>query len=411
MHFLFVYPSPGIWGGIETQIVRMSHWLLAHGHQVTVLTVSDRQWGALLPEGVRCVALGERYWKFNYYFRTRRMWRELGLPKPDVVKSFNWELRTAWIAYQLAVLTGAKAIAGFYGLRQHLHEQGRGFFFRSFLRNTPASARIMMSPEHIEDLEARHGEGGRLWLLPVDSGRFIPAPRSPRHGHIVSVGRLGDMKGYNFYMLDVVGELIERGHRVTWTVHGSGEFEDEMSRRIQARGLEHVVTLAGAMPYERCRQVLSEAYVFVGMGTTIIEAALFGVPGVLAIANDREGVTYGPLYRVPLGSVGDRRGEPPTRRVVDEIERILQLDPESYAEECARVQAYARPYETDASMRRFLEIVDAAPAPRRRIWPCIENYLQAPMRRAAYLSRIARERFVGSAVPRVTQGRAQAGHN
>lgn len=385
MHFVFVNPSIGIWGGIETLIVRMSHWLVSHGHQVTVITVSDRQWGALLPQGVRSVALGGSYWRLNSYFRARRIWRSLHLPRPDVVKSFNWELRTAWIAYQLAVITGAKAVAGYYMPQQFLRKEPNGFLLRSFVHNTPARARIFMSPEQIGEMQDRHGQGGELWLLPVDSDRFLPATRHPKPGRIVSIGRLDDMKGYNFYMIDVVAELIRRGHQVMWTVHGTGAYEAEMRESIRARRLEKAITLAGAIPYEQCRQALAEAQVFVGMGTAIIEASLFGVPNVLALAFDREGLTYGPIHRVPLGSVGDVRHEPPVLRVADEIERILLLSPADYAAEADRVRRYAKPYECDASMQRFIEIVEAAPMPKRWLWPCFENYLHAPRRRITRL--------------------------
>ncbi len=396
MHHVFVYPSPGIWGGIETQIVRMSHWLVSRGHQVTVITDSDRDWGALLPREVRCIALGERFWKLSYYFRAKRMWRSLGVSQPDVIKSFNWELRTAWIAYQLAVITGAKAVAGFYGPVPEVKKLKHDFHLRSFLQNIPPRARIFMSPEQIEELEEIHGQSGELWLLPVDSDRFIPATRQPTWGRIVSIGRMSDMKGYNLYMIDVVDELIRRGHRVTWTVHGTGDYEAEMREMIRARDLESAITLAGAMPYERCRQALAEAYVFVGMGTSILEASLFSVPNVLALVFDRKGVTYGPIYQVPLGSVGDVRKEPPTSTVADEIERILKLTPTEYDAEAERVCQYAQPYESDVSMQRFLEIIQAAPQPQRRFWPCLENYLYAPRRRLSRVWRNWSARLIAS---------------
>jgi glycosyltransferase involved in cell wall biosynthesis len=395
MHFVFLYPSPGILGGLETQIVRMSHWLVAHGHRVTVITGSDRHWGAMLPEGTRCVALGARYWRLNNYFSARRIWRSLDLPKPDVIKSLSWELQSPWFAHQLALITGARAVAGYYMPRQFLRAQPRDQYLRSFLRNTPAAGRVFMSPEQIEELQEAHGEGGELWLLPVDSRQFVPAVRRPERGRLVSIGRLDDMKGYNFYMIDVVAELLRRGHQVTWTVHGTGPFEAGMRERIRARGLEEVITLTGAMPYAECRQALARAHVFVGMGTTIIEASLFGVPNVLALAYDREGLTYGPIHRVPLGSVGDIRTDPPVLHVVDEVERILVLDDADYEAEAERVRAYAQPYESDASMRRFLEIVEAAPRPQR-LWPCIENYLRAPMR---LTTRLWRERSMPPLLP------------
>lgn len=390
MHFVFVYPSPGIWGGIETQMIRMAHWLVSNDHQVTIVTFDDLAWRPSLPASVRCIALGSKFWRFKYYHRARSLWRSLNIPRPDVIKSFNVELETAWIAYQLAIITGAKTVAGFYGPVPILQKAASGFFLRSFVRNLPERARIFMSPEQIEEFEARHGQGGELWLLPVDSDRFAPAIRRPVRGKIVSIGRLGDMKCYNLYMIDVVAELISRGHDVTWTVHGTGEYEERMREAVRARKLDHVITMTGAMPYEQCRLALANAYVFVGMGTAIIEASLFGVPNVLALAFDSEGLTYGPLYRMPLGSVGDVCKEPPSSTVVQEVERILTLTPADYQAEAEQVLQYVKPYESDVSMQRFVELARQAPHPSRRFWPCVENYLYAPTRRLARLWRDVR---------------------
>lgn len=387
LHFVFVCPSDGHFGGLQTQMVRMAHWLVSHGHQVTVITISDETWGELLPESVRCIPLGARYWDFRYYFRARRLWQSLNVPRPDVIKTFNWELVTAWIGYQLAVITGAKALAGYYMPRQYLQRLEHDFYLRNFLRNMASGARIFMSPEQIEELEAKHGASGELWLLPVDLEHSLPAVRQPIWGRIVSIGRLSEMKEYNLYMIEVVAELIRRGYQVTWTVHGTGSYESQMRQMIRERNLDGIVVLAGAMPYEKCRQALADAYAFVGMGTSIIEASMFAVPNVLALAFDRKGLTYGPIYSVPLGSVGDTRDAPPVSTVADEIERLLKLDQEDYAAEAERVRTHVQSYETNRSMQRLMEIVEAAPMPHRRFWPCVECYLVAAGRRLRRISR------------------------
>jgi hypothetical protein len=381
MHYVFIYPSSGILGGIETQMVRMSRWLVAHGHAVTVLTESDRDWGRLLPKEVRSFALAGQFKKLTYYFHAKSLWTKLNVPRPDVIKSFDFW--TAWIAYQLTVIAGGKVVAGIYVPQPAIRQAHGSFYARHLVKRIPRLARIFMSPEQIEEFEAVYGEGGELWQLPVDAGQFLPATRQPKWGKLMSVGRLAVMKEYNLYMIEVVEELRQRGHDVTWTAHGTGKYEAEMREMIRARGLEKFVTLAGAMPYERCWQMLADAYVFVGMGTTILEAALFKVPNVLALAYDRAGLTYGPIYRVPLGSVGDIRKEPPTLKVADEIERILKLSPEDYAAEAERVYQYARPYESDISMQRFVELTQAAPSNDKQLWRCLVNYLYWLPRRVA----------------------------
>ena len=369
MHFLFVYPSPGILGGIETLLVRMSRWLASHGHQVTLLVKENQHWAGMLPAEVRCIALGQRFYRLEYFFHAGRVWNELGIAKPDVIKSFD--LPSLWVACQLAARMRGKrkVIAGLYNpyIFKWLYPKNSATFWddeslclKNFLRCVPENARLFCGVDQIEELTEVHQQKGVLWPLPIDEREFDPAPRRVKPGKIVSVGRLSPMKEYNLYMVDVVKELIRRGHQVSWSVYGKGPFEAEMRAAIKTHGLENAITLEGTAPYHRLREVLADASVFVGMGTSILEAALFKVPNVVAVAYDREGVTYGPIYRLPPGSISELSTRPPRLKVVDEIERILRLGPADYRAEEDLVWRHVQVNEIETSMKRFIELVEQA---------------------------------------------------
>ena len=161
-------------------------------------------------------------------------------------------------------------------------------------------------------------------------------------------------------MIDVVSDLIKMGHKVTWSVYGTGEYEGEMRARIQKHSLEGVISMEGKVPYRRFWQVLEDAYVFVGMGTAVLEASLFKVPNVNAVAYDREGVTHGAIYRFPPGSIAPGSSCPPNLKVVDEIERILRLSAAEYRAEEERVYGHVQEHEMESSMGRLLELVRTA---------------------------------------------------
>jgi hypothetical protein len=186
-------------------------------------------------------------------------------------------------------------------------------------------------------------------------------------------------------MIEVLAELRRRAHDVTWTVYGTGDFEPEMRQRIRRAGLENVITMAGTVPYPRFWQVLKDAYVFVGMGTSILEAALFKVPNVNAIPYDLKGITDGPVYRFPPGSIGP--ATLPTLKVVDEIERILRLTPDEYQAEQERVHEHVRVHEMETSMRLFLDLANAVPPFRRRRCLFAANYVRWLVDRAFNPSR------------------------
>jgi hypothetical protein len=230
-------------------------------------------------------------------------------------------------------------------------------YLRNYLKRIPPNGRILCGADQIEELEEVHREKGVLWPIPIDTTQFLPASRRPQWGKLVSVGRLSPMKEYNLYMIDIVKALRARGREVTWTVYGTGEYENEMRERIRRNHLERFVFMPGVVPYARFWKVLEDAYIFVGMGTSILEAALFKVPNVSANAYDQEGLTWGPVYTFPAGSIG--AGNAPAKlKVIDEIERILDLNPEGYRAEADRVGTSVAMHLIDNSMRRFLQLVD-----------------------------------------------------
>jgi Glycosyl transferases group 1 len=391
MHFLFIYSSPGILGGIETLIGRMARWLVNDGHQVTVLTASNQNWANLLPKGTRCIALGERFGELKYYFHAGKLLKSLGIPPADVIKSFD--LKSSWVACQLARLAvnDCKVIAGIYNPNVFRWEYAPNslapwslekLYLENFLECIPPNARFFCDVGQIEELQDIHHQKGVLWPIPIDTKQFYPGSRKAKWGKIVSVGRLSPMKEYNLYMVEVVKKLMKRGRNVSWSVYGEGQYRTEMHECIERHGLERVISMEGTVPYERFWQVLEDACIFVGMGTAILEAALFRVPNVVAVAYDREGLTYGPIYRLPRGSIGELSTSPPRLKVVDEIERILHLQPSEYEAEQEAVYSHVQIHAVEASMRQFLGLVQQVdPLEKKNLTSHLANYPLYAVRR------------------------------
>ncbi|HLX68234.1 MAG TPA: glycosyltransferase family 4 protein [Verrucomicrobiae bacterium] len=389
MHFLLVYTSPGILGGIETLIARMSQWLVANGHKVTLLIESPGSWTSLLPKEAQCIALEDRFGELYYYYHTRRLWKTLNISKPDVIKSFD--MGSSWIACQLAALMGdnCKVVAGiynpllfkwYYSSKTLPWWDANRLYLRNYLNHIPVSARLFCGFDQVEELEETHREKGILWPIPIDTTQFVPASRRPQWGKIVSIGRLAPMKEYNLYMIDVVKLLRDKGYDVTWSVYGVGDYEAVMRDKIRGGGLEQCIFMRGVVPYAQFRKVLEDGYIFVGMGTSILEAALFRVPNVNAIAYDREGLTDGPVYNFPPGSIGPGNA-PPQLKVSDEIERILNLSPEGYRAEEERVGESVKVHEMDDSMKYFLGLVrEAKPVKSHKLFYLINYPLWAVRR-------------------------------
>ena len=373
-------------GGIETTMVRATRWLVSRGHKITLLTFSGDKWSYLLPKEVRCIELGERFKELHYLFHAWRLVRTLKVEHPDVIKGFDMD--SSWIACQLGFLfgKGCRVFAGLYNpdlFRPLTFDRWKDerLYLRNYLECIPDNARVFCGLDQIENLEQIHGRKGELWPIPIDSYQYEQSARKPKKGRIVSIGRLAPMKEYNLYMIDVVEKLLRKGYDVSWSVYGVGKYENEMKKRIQERALEHEIQLEGAIPFTKVWRVLEDAYVFVGMGTAVLEAALFRVPNAVAVPYDSKGLSYGPVYNLPPGSVLPSKPHAARTSMINEIERILNLTSSEYLDEAERVHKHVKAYETESSMQRFLQLVDGVSPIKQKPMLYMSNYFRWIMQR------------------------------
>ena len=385
--YLLIYYTNDVLGGIETLIGRMTAFLIAEGHEVYLLTTSTRSWAQVLSPSVKCRELGSRFRDLFYPIRCDKIWQMTGFPRPDVIKTFD--LPTSWCGCLLASRFGSatRLVAGIYNPYVFDHSKGGQHFMngwklylRNYLKNIPNESRLACDPAIQMELKMMHGPEQLIefWPLPIESERFRKIIRKPVWGRIVSVGRLAPMKEYNVYMIDVVKSLRSSGLDVHWDVYGDGAYRETLERLIQREDLSRHIKLHGEIDYNRFPEILSTAYVFVGMGTSILEASFGSVPNVLALAYDTAGNTYGPIYEVPFGGIGQTiDGRPPDRKVENEIRRILGLTREDYGVEAARVSRSVERYDLRDRMADFECFVANARPPKRSTLLYFMNYAYA----------------------------------
>jgi glycosyltransferase involved in cell wall biosynthesis len=390
VHFLFIASElgPSI-GGLEVQISRISKWLINKGHRVTLLTNTVCDFREIFHEEMKIAELGEQLSQLCFCHKARRAWSGLQIDRPDVIKAFD--LTASWIAsiFSSRINPAPKLLFGSYfpyvipKSRNPLKNFTHRLFLLNLRMNFGDESILCMSEEHISEFRRHYGydRNPNFWPLPIEDLSKDGPSRNPKWGHIVSVGRLAPMKEYNIYMIDVVARLRQKGHPVTWTVYGEGGLEGAMMARINALGLNEAIELKGRLPNTQFAAAMQDAYVFVGMGAAIIEAALCGVPGVVALAHDTSGVTYGPLYRFRFGNVGELMDEAPKRTVEAEIERVLGLREQEYEEEIQRTWDYANAYALEPSMERFLGIVAKASTPKASYVLFYWYYLHSMLKR------------------------------
>ena len=86
------------------------------------------------------------------------------------------------------------------------------------------------------------------------------------------------------------------------------------------------------LPYEEINDILKDAYCFIGMGTTVGEAAGIGIPALVAIV-DEEDSTYGFLGRLPNNIVGEPGEDIAHINYLDAFKALYKLSEAEYETE------------------------------------------------------------------------------
>lgn len=110
---------------------------------------------------------------------------------------------------------------------------------------------------------------------------------------IAAVGRLVEFKTYNFYMIDVVKKLIDKGVDVKFDIYGDGPLKKQVQEKINKANLQDKIILKGTLDYSRFDSTVSSYDLFIGSGTAIIQASSLGVPCITGVENVIEPKTYG----------------------------------------------------------------------------------------------------------------------
>ena len=107
---------------------------------------------------------------------------------------------------------------------------------------------------------------------------------------IISVGRLVSFKTYNFWMIEVIKSLKEAGYEVVYHIYGEGPERDLIQKKIKKHNLSKEISLLGEFDYDLLSETISRYDLFIGSGTTIIEAASLGIPSIAGSESLEEAV-------------------------------------------------------------------------------------------------------------------------
>ncbi len=394
-HILFIYGALEM-GGIETFLVRVSRRLSAAGVRVTVLLASRTGSSELRLELARWASI--LYLEDLHIFKLKAL-RRLTLYQflaPISCKQAEEQLRdvdhihfcesfsmltACWLA---RLLGGRKVTGGVY----YQYEFATWDMRRSFLVDAVAHTfRNIVPPRntvffneacrntYTHKLGKDYSESA---LLPIGVDLSLLVRRDPVNvckGRVVSIGRINSFKTYNFHFPRAVKALADKGLHIRYDIYGEGDQRQALEEQIREMGCEQIINLHGSIEYARLPEVLQDAWLFVGSGTAIIEAAGCGVPALIGIESEPKSETYGFLHSLPGLDYQEADIGYEKQCFTVFCEQLYGLSDKEYAQICVSSANKAEEFSIERLIDGFLELDKRAEVVNTSVSPLLRLFI------------------------------------
>jgi glycosyltransferase involved in cell wall biosynthesis len=202
-------------------------------------------------------------------------------------------------------------------------------------------------------------ESSVLVPLPMVIPEAVRIPPDDTECIILTVARLVEMKGYVEGLIKDFAD-IARASKVPCRllVVGDGPLRPEFERTARRTGLGHRIEFIGSVPYAELYAYYARAHVYVGMGTTLLEAAAAGVPAIIATAFTARFITpglFGQVSGLGLGEPFSAKVQVPGREILCKLVESPEARKVAGADGRAKVVAQ---FDQDVVMREFLRQLD-----------------------------------------------------
>lgn len=317
-------------GGIETLIIRIANFFSSSGVHVTVCFNTGGELKSSLDSRVNIIKYSETKDLIRYV-------REYHQTSPAIgevlVISFDPISAARALIVEMAILGSIRVVHITGVFHPHAYfmpgERKDRIFLNYLIAQAIGNDKIFFMNE-----ECRSAHGAK-WATDLSVSRLLALPvnhvdarwHSSKKAvlRIVSVGRLVGFKAYNMGAAKIVKACLDHGVEVTWDIYGYGIQSNAIQAEIDLMGVKGYVRLMGKLDYSNLESTLVSYDLFVGMGTSALEAAMIGLPTICATINEAAHC-YGYLYELPFGNVGELQSAPPDVEMTELIQRYSTLD-------------------------------------------------------------------------------------
>lgn len=351
-------------GGAETLLLRMSNWFIRNDFRVTILVEkkypNEVSESLDLDESINILYLNSPFYNLCKLSYAKKIISDNDLEDVDIVYSFEPRELVASIAIARGMVL-PRIMTGVYHPMAY-QKYSKNIFVKyaanKIMAKFPYNNILFMNEavrKSNEKVLNKEFLKCNIWPLPLS----IPIYKKHefKTKKIISVGNLKNFKTYNLTMLDVVAALIKKGYIISHHIYGEGSLRKEMEDKIKLMHLEEYVELHGQISYSEFQSTVQDGFVFVGVGTAVLEAASFGIPAICAVAFSDEAIAYGFVDNLPKNIVGEPIEGYKYYEIINLIEFLLTSSEVEYELVSKAGYSYVeKNYGCDNLMRKFVDL-------------------------------------------------------
>lgn len=357
---LFIIGSFTI-GGIQSNFLRVFSELSKH-KDIHVLILTDKVDFDMFQK-LELLVKVVRYDLISLISKTKYCNRcsinhSLPLSPSKIKRQFNGisvihavESETLYTGYIVAKYLGARLTVGCYHPREFTWKTKSNFYFRriqNYILESLSPKNIVYMNEDCATL-TQNDKGGRFYstnpvIIPlsiIKPTRLIKADKNSIK--LVSVGRLVSFKSYNEVLIRIIDEVNHiTGRDFEYHIYGTGPEEKklkELAKIVKAKVIFH-----GDLDYSKFPEVLEGAFAFIGIGSSLLESASFGIPSIYGIDSEIRDLTYGLFSDVPGANVGEQDPKLPRKKISKLIYQLSILNDHEYDELCKKERHATKPF-------------------------------------------------------------------
>ena len=164
-------------------------------------------------------------------------------------------------------------------------------------------------------------------------------------------------KGYQMGLINEIERIIERYTNIHFIIIGTGKDASMLDDVIKSKpiSIRSHITRIDKVPYNQLDEYMKKSHVYIGMGTTLLDAAKFGLPSIVATMNQM-GIQSSGFFSDNYNNVtGNLEMSNKTTNFIELIDCISKMDNNSYRElQLETYEVYKEHYNINSVMQRIL---------------------------------------------------------